>query len=69
MAVDVSTNGKTFTAGVPKRLFDAPFGQGSTDAHHWDVTADGKKFLISAATEGAATPITVVLNWQAGLKK
>jgi hypothetical protein len=33
------------------------------------VTADGKEFLINAAAqESYPQPITVVLNWQAGLK-
>jgi hypothetical protein len=35
-----------------------------------DVTADGEKFLINTqGAEAAASPITVALNWQAGLKK
>jgi hypothetical protein len=34
-----------------------------------DVTADGEKFLINTlGAEAAASPITVALNWQAGLK-
>ena len=35
-------------------------------------TRDGQRFLVNvpAGSEGAAAPpITVVLNWQAGLKK
>jgi hypothetical protein len=39
----------------------------------YDVTADGKKFLINAVpsetTSVPPSPVTVVLNWQAGLKK
>ena len=34
----------------------------------WDSTADGKRFLAAAAKSGPE-PYTVVLNWQAGLKK
>ena len=66
MAVDVKTNGSTFEAGVPQLLFQPPIDYG------WDVTADGKKFLLSvvpAGQQSAATPITVILNWQAELKK
>jgi hypothetical protein len=33
------------------------------------VTADGQRFLICALPEGATIPITVVLNWTAGLRK
>ena len=51
---------------TPKLLFAAPVNNGG------DVTADHKRFLL-ATTPGAgqqtSTPITVVLNWQAGLKK
>ena len=34
--------------------------------------ADGKRFLMttnSEASEGESAPVTVVLNWAAGLKK
>jgi hypothetical protein len=50
--------------GAPRRLFTAPATAG------WDVTPDGKKFLLSVLPGGAGqTPITVVLNWQADLRK
>jgi eukaryotic-like serine/threonine-protein kinase len=63
MAVDVTT-GATFQSGEPKVLLDARVPAG------YDVTADGKRFLIATSSgDGAADPITVVLNWQAGLKK
>ena len=36
----------------------------------YQPTADGQRFLVTAPVAGAATPpITVVLNWQAGLRK
>ena len=65
MAVDVSGSGTTFQAGVPKQLFAAPDNRG------WDVTADGKRILmlVSSVQQNARTPITVVLNWQANLKR
>jgi len=65
MAVDMSGNGSAFQVGVPKQLFAAPQ---NTD---WDVTADGNRFLmtVAPAKQGAQAPITVVLNWQADLKK
>jgi Tol biopolymer transport system component len=79
MAVDVSTTtvsgSPVFHAGVPKALFPAPiFGGGAvTVQYRYDVTSDGKRFLINtvagAATPASASPITVVLNWTAGLKK
>jgi len=66
MAVDVKAKGAAFEAGVPKQLFALPANVGD-----WDMTADGKRFLVSMPPkqESANTPITVVLNWQAELKK
>jgi eukaryotic-like serine/threonine-protein kinase len=66
MAVDVTTTGAAFQAGVPKQLFAMPPNVGD-----WDVTADGKRFLaaVPPVQQTAQTPITVVLNWEAGLKR
>jgi Tol biopolymer transport system component len=64
MAVDVNTSG-VFQAGVPKVLFKLPPGVPS-----WDVSADGRRFLTVVPTaSGAQSKFTVVLNWQAALKK
>jgi eukaryotic-like serine/threonine-protein kinase len=66
MAVEVTTTGAAFQAGVPKQLFALPPNVGD-----WDVTADGKRFLaaVPPVQQTAQTPITVVLNWEAGLKR
>ena len=74
MAVEVSTS-PVFKAGIPKALFQAPIWGGGTthNVTRYDVTADGKKFLINSvpaeAGARAPSPITVVLNWTALLKK
>ena len=68
MAVDV-TAGSSFEARAPKALFqtqvvryDAP--------NRYDVSADGQRFLVNCPVgEVSQTPITVVLNWTAGLKR
>jgi hypothetical protein len=68
MAVDVSAN-PAFKAGIPQALFQGAVLPG--DTFRWDVSADGKKFLLNtpgAETDAAQPPITVVLNWQAALK-
>jgi serine/threonine protein kinase len=57
MAVDVTTN-PTFKAGTPKALFPASIWGGGTiqNVTRYDVTADGKRFLINAlATETVRT--------------
>ena len=66
MAVEVSATGAAFQPGIPKQLFALPQSSGV-----WDVTADGKKFLVPVppGSQSAPTPITVVSNWQAELKK
>ena len=65
MAVDVSLT-PVFHPGNPQPLFRLPL-----TTTRWDVTADGKRFLAAVPVDAAgdADPITVVLNWQAGLKK
>jgi Tol biopolymer transport system component len=59
--------------GAPAALFEAhigaPFGDASTflERQQYDVTPNGERFLINRASS-EALPITVVLNWTAGLK-
>ena len=75
MAVEVSTT-PVFKAGIPKALFQttvlATTGL-ARNVTRYDVTADGKKFLVNSMLPAAAaalapSPITVVLNWTALLK-
>ena len=67
MAVDVNGAGAAFQMGTPQLLFTAPPNSGG------DVTADHKRFLFTVppgpSQQAAQTPITVVLNWQADLKR
>jgi Tol biopolymer transport system component len=65
MAVEVKL-GPQFEASVPKPLFDVRLG---INRPSYDVSADGR-FLIATRVEQSVTvPMTVVLNWQAALKK
>ena len=71
MSVEVNTN-PTFQPGVPKLLLEAPFVMAG--AHNknnaYDISPDGKRFLATLPVgQNLSSPITVVLNWQAGLKK
>ena len=67
MSVDVNSSGAGFQMGTPKQLFQAPGNNA------WDITGDGKRFMMivppNQGAQASATPITVVLNWQADLKK
>jgi eukaryotic-like serine/threonine-protein kinase len=65
MAVEIRS-GAAFEAGPPKLLFDT-----HAPNQAYAVTADGRRFIVATQVEQAEArlPITVVLNWQAGLKK
>jgi eukaryotic-like serine/threonine-protein kinase len=63
-SIEVTATGSTFQIGTAQRLFK-PTGA-------WDVSADGKRFLVAAtAVSGAAPsfPIHVVLHWPGLLKR
>jgi dipeptidyl aminopeptidase/acylaminoacyl peptidase len=70
MAVPVSV-APTFSFGPAVALFEAPIPAGYTnDSHRWQVAPDGKRFLLLApATRAQASPIDVLVNWPALLKK
>jgi len=69
MAVEIATN-PVFQAGVPKALFQTPLPPSSAAREPWAITPDGKRFLLLAlGWQNGQAPFTVVLNWQAGLKK
>jgi Tol biopolymer transport system component len=69
MAVDTTTS-PAFKVGVPRPLFETTVSIGNTmGVHNWDVTRDGKRFLITVASENNSAPINVVLNWQTALRK
>ena len=68
MAASVNGKGSGFEVGGVKPLFATRivFAGG----YQYDVSADGQRFLINTIPEQATSaPITVVLNWTAGLKK
>ncbi len=69
MAVPVTT-GVTFMPGVPRALFQARIGGPTARRNHYVSTADGQRFLIlTPSEEQSTTPVTVVVNWTAELKK
>ena len=67
MVAAVNGKGPSIEVGAVRPLFQTnSIGSASTYA----VSADGQRFLINTVPEQAASaPITVVLNWTAGLKK
>jgi Tol biopolymer transport system component/predicted Ser/Thr protein kinase len=73
MAVGVRADGGNFRPGVPKALFDTRAslsGGTGTVWYPYAVLNNGQRFLVSTATkEAEATPMTVVVNWTAALRK
>ncbi|MGE3844796.1 MAG: protein kinase, partial [Vicinamibacterales bacterium] len=69
MAVDVDTS-REFTAGKPHMLFSGPY-QDTAPADNYDVSPDGKKFLMIKATAETASlkQINLVVNWFEELKR
>jgi serine/threonine protein kinase len=69
MAAAVNGKASSFQVGTVKPLFQTHL---IGPRHEYDVSTDGQKFLINSTPQqngGAPAPITVVLNWTAGLKK
>jgi eukaryotic-like serine/threonine-protein kinase len=67
-AVDILDKSGSFDYGVPHFLFDMP-------ANVWNArnsyvpSRDGKRFLVNMLLETDNAQISVVQNWQAGMKK
>jgi Tol biopolymer transport system component len=69
MVAAVSVRDSAFDVGAVKALFAVrPAG---TPRNSYQVSPDGQRFLVNMGPVQAptATPITVVMNWTAGLKK
>ena len=70
MAVEIATK-PTLRAGIPRALgIPAPYAEPWPDgAARWDSTSDGKRFLVVLPSPRKPQRLTVIVNWQAGLKK
>ena len=64
VAIKVLPGGGDVSIGQPKRLFAAPITstvQGGT-SFDYDVSADGKEFLVNTFVEHPLAPISLILN-------
>jgi Tol biopolymer transport system component len=73
MAVTIKGD-RELEVGTPVALFETailfPRNEGAQSQRYYDVTAEGQRFLInSSRTKTNPSPITVVLNWTAGLQR
>jgi hypothetical protein len=65
-ATVVDPGGASF--GAPRRLFRTSIAEGPSAARDsYAAMPDGRSFLIDARGDASTTPITVVVDWTAGL--
>ena len=67
MAVDI-TAGLKLDCGPPQVLLDTGLRMNPVE-DQYAVTPDGQRFLVLKPQEGAPTPLTVVLNWDAEIQR
>ncbi len=68
MAAEVKSTGQAFFVGAVRPLFGTQPVLGFSNS--FEVTADGKSFLVNTTVgELSSSPITLVLNWDAEVKK
>jgi len=67
MAVEIQAVGERFEVGPPRFLFQTkpPRLPGA----QYDPSPDGQRFLVNVSEEDRSLPVTVVLNWLAGVRK
>lgn len=79
MVVSVDTTGPRLRASAPRMLFEGPYYEGTgascemggPSAANYDVTADGRRFLMvrDPTDTVSGTHVVVVLNWAAEVKE
>ncbi len=62
MVVDVTTE-PAFSAGRPRTLFDGSLYVGSTGDQSYDVSPDGKRFIMIQDDPAEDMVLRVVTNW------
>jgi hypothetical protein len=69
MAASVKENGATVVVGEPHQLFQQARAANSLGARSYCVTGNGSRILVAVAPQNVASPLTLVTNWSALLKK
>ena len=74
--IHVASDAPAVDAGAPVALFPARLASGANIPSagflaraQYAVAPDGRFLMNVAADEGITSPITIVLNWQAGLRR
>ena len=66
MAVNIDTSTE-LKAGHSRRLFEGPYTKGLDG--NWDISPDGKRFLMIRDDSKPPRELRVVLNWFEELKR
>ncbi|HKU28482.1 MAG TPA: hypothetical protein VJQ54_23640, partial [Candidatus Sulfotelmatobacter sp.] len=69
MTAQVNGRGATFEVGEIRELFTIDNMSPSIASEQYDVSADGKRFLVITTGEAGTLPLTLVQNWSAELKR
>jgi len=69
IAAEVTVGAQDFRVGTVRSLFTLS-GLGQVPGYIYDVTSDGQKFLaVQDLVHTSTAPLTLVVNWDAELKK
>ena len=70
IVVTVDASSPTFRASTRRELFQMHSPVNIWTRNEYAATPDGQRFLVNTLVESSASsPITVVINWSAGLKE
>src|SRR5437660_3320227 len=67
MATEVSPKESTLEIGNAQPLFELRLA--NSPGYRYDVTRDGKRFLVDTQKLGSSVPLELIVNWAADLKK
>ena len=68
-SVDIDIYGTSLRVGAPKTLISTPILPLIDGRPHYDVTRDGRRFLLRRPAGAQRPAITVMVNWTEKLKK
>ena len=69
MAVPVRPAGKGLEFGAPVALMSIRPPSGATSSYPYDIARDGRILALAPVAGEVPSPLTVIVNWQASLKK
>lgn len=69
MAVPVTAGAGGLEVGAAEALFDLSLASGGARAFLYAPAANGRTFLAQVVTNAATSPVTIWMNWMAGVVK